>query len=1632
MAFVLDAKVRITQVDLGALEARLAKLTQNINIGTNVKGTQALEKNTTALKQNAQEAAKTRKAQRDLTEQLKRGQSTVGKTAKALDSGSKSVKKFADNVFLAGKRYLAFVTATAVPLAAIAALSAATKAVIEFDSALVKLDQILSPTQTRLAEFGDVILKLSVETGTAASEISKAATILAQAGLLTKDIDLEAILRPLAQAPLLATIDNIEIATEGVLAITQQFKSFGLSINDTELILSKMNEVTKQYPVEVNGLIEAARRGGSAFAQFGGNLDEFIGLVTAVSSVTRESFSSIGTAIKTLSARALRPDTITVLEDVGISTRNANGELFNMIGILKSVGLEFNNLDKADQILVSTALGGFRQIGKTVAAIGQGFDILEDATAKSRNAVKGLDEDVGKATASLAGQFNILKAEVNSLVQSLSGPVFAPAINALTQLARGFTVVGQALAPIIPVLTQFLGLLATAKIAGFLGRLSGLTAGLTGVLAALGGESIGQRVQRRAGGLPAPGGTGGAAIGVALQTPLAQVALITGLTVGINALTNAVTDENSVSAEIVRKLSTTIGALLALNVILGRQTLGQALGGISAGGPARTAALGAGAALAVGGFAVAAESANRLAETISNSFKAAGDRIAEIDVKTTPIEDGVDIFISEFKGGLDNASKTLDVGLGRAFTSLDGFTNALGQGFIRLRNAGKRIDEGNFTGALEELFTKPLIDEAAAQRFANDLVSRNLEFFSRVLGDAVNQAGGNFRQQLAETLAGARTPSGAVIKPQNAKAIADTIIKQLGGINKAIIDSKIKKNLDDLSKTANNTNKALAGVSISGTLTTELVAFGKAVSEALRLTQGGLDAASSLRNLSVTELPELPKISAEDLVRSLSAGKEISLDFSKLGKRLGIEVEDATAISESIKNLVGVLGQIDFTDIVAEAGGSADTAVNEIQKAILSKIKTLGDISPRVEEEFSKAFSAVGRAAVNAIQKGEIFDLKEAEKILADNLTLGPVVGNVLKQAADLINKEGEVAIRRIQLSGEQFKSQIEGLADLRDPTEFLRFAIEELGDSSINGTEGLKKFDIQIIKGQGNAQATAETIRNLSNEIRQLERTGGSSDEINRLSTELLNLKQSTSLSAAELRDANLRVLRFGQALGDINDPISIAGQALQQFETATRSLAKARLAAAQNPAEKILRDEALKATEVFQDAQRKLESVKFGIKEAAEAVSEIEPRQLSATSEETVAVFDDILTRLQTAQEQINIGVRQEIVNELDPFGIAVNTFGTQVEIMKQAADVFKAGVDAQLRVTGTGTSRDVTPQERGIRRDAVERTVLGGSTLEKAQQEFFTLRNKLLAEQVEANKTNAAGGRRLGAPQIFGTPQEITTPVSPEQFREITKKAAEAFTANIIKDIQTTQKLTPEQANQLVKDLQPAIATVITGGFNAANIGELLSNNIQGSPLLQNILQGELAAREGALLEASGVTTQVEVINIDALRQATTQQPVEQQTQEQTSLFEDIKTKLTELVDTAREAATIREEVDPTAAADPEAISDLKDATTANTTALGEVKDQESALGDSLASAKTAMNDLSEGVSLQLEAMQEINVKVDLSESVNEVRDQFALAATNAAKAVVRQALEALAAASPNTEDQNTLDDAMRGLA
>ncbi len=359
MAFVLDVNLAITKITgLGQLEAKLAAVGRAASIGISqgfVGLNKQLQITNVLAGQTATSLGKSAKAQADFAKTSGDADKSLKNLNKNLNKGTASVKGFGDGVLLAGARYAKFVAATAVPLAIVASLAAATSAAIEFEQQLLKLDQVLSPTIARFDEIRTVILQLSTETGVAAGEIAEAARILAQAGALTADVDLRGALEDLAKVPLLPTFEGIEQATEGILAFTKQF---GLEISDTGAILERLNAVSKQFAVESSDLIEAARRGGAAFSAFGGDIDEFIAIVATLRQTTRESASSIGTALKTISTRIIREENIALLERFNVQVRDSNGELLNSIDILRNIGQGFDDLGKAQKREFAELLGG--------------------------------------------------------------------------------------------------------------------------------------------------------------------------------------------------------------------------------------------------------------------------------------------------------------------------------------------------------------------------------------------------------------------------------------------------------------------------------------------------------------------------------------------------------------------------------------------------------------------------------------------------------------------------------------------------------------------------------------------------------------------------------------------------------------------------------------------------------------------------------------------------------------------------------------------------------------------------------------------------------------------------------------------------------------------------------------------------------------------------------------------------------------------------------------------------------------------------------------------------------------------------------------------------------------------------
>jgi hypothetical protein len=102
--------------------------------------------------------------------------------------GGKRAQDFGDSIFVAGRRYAAFIAATTGAFVIVNQFKEATAAVIEFDAALVRLDQILDAGSARVAQLKQNMLDLGIATGTNATEITQFTTILAQAGFRGEEL----------------------------------------------------------------------------------------------------------------------------------------------------------------------------------------------------------------------------------------------------------------------------------------------------------------------------------------------------------------------------------------------------------------------------------------------------------------------------------------------------------------------------------------------------------------------------------------------------------------------------------------------------------------------------------------------------------------------------------------------------------------------------------------------------------------------------------------------------------------------------------------------------------------------------------------------------------------------------------------------------------------------------------------------------------------------------------------------------------------------------------------------------------------------------------------------------------------------------------------------------------------------------------------------------------------------------------------------------------------------------------------------------------------------------------------------------------------------------------------------------
>lgn len=366
---------------------------------------------------------------------------------------------------LALKRFGAFTLATTVVFGFIYAVINAVKEAIKFEAQLIKIVQVSSKFDTNISIISQQITSLSKNFGVASSSLVDIGRILTQAGLRGRDFSRA--LDAIAKSDTAPTFTNMTNTAEGLIA---SFNQFELSSSDFEKSLGSINAVAGKFAVEADDIIGAVRKAGGVFAQSSkgvsegiGALQEFIAVFTSVRATTRESADSVATGLRTIFTRIQRPKSIELLREYGIELRDVEGNFIGAYKAIDELGKNLQNLDPRSErfFQIAEALGGFRQIGKTLPLLTQ-FEKRQEALKIAMGGTDSLSNDSVTAMQGLGRQIKSVSEDFKALIREITQTsTFRLLAKSLLDLATGFVAISRALTPLIPLLTAF----TTIKIA---------------------------------------------------------------------------------------------------------------------------------------------------------------------------------------------------------------------------------------------------------------------------------------------------------------------------------------------------------------------------------------------------------------------------------------------------------------------------------------------------------------------------------------------------------------------------------------------------------------------------------------------------------------------------------------------------------------------------------------------------------------------------------------------------------------------------------------------------------------------------------------------------------------------------------------------------------------------------------------------------------------------------------------------------------------------------------------------------------------------------------------------------------------------------------------------------------------
>ncbi len=399
----------------------------------------------------------------------------LGRSAKQSEN---NFKKFGSTTLDVTKKVVQFGAVTAVIRGVTSGMGAMVQNVFDLDSALTEFKKVSDLSGKSLEKYTDQAYKVGSAVAKTGVEMVEAATEFRKAGYNDQDA-----LRLGKIASMYQNVADQELtAGEAANFITSQMKAYNIEAKDAEHIIDAVNEVSNNFAVSSADIATNIGKASAALAQGNITYEESIGLMTAMTEITRNG-STAARGLVSIQSRfnQITDETSSTgkkltawYEKHNIAIRDQNGNLRSFFEVGKDVSKIWNDLSKDEQMYYLNTQAGANQ-SRNLAALMRNYSTAIEATETALNSEGSAARENAKYMDSLQGRLQALKSAWSQFANAtLKSDTVKVALEGLTKALQFMASdAGQGLLKAAAGVTAFFGAFKLAK--GIGSAVSGVT-----------------------------------------------------------------------------------------------------------------------------------------------------------------------------------------------------------------------------------------------------------------------------------------------------------------------------------------------------------------------------------------------------------------------------------------------------------------------------------------------------------------------------------------------------------------------------------------------------------------------------------------------------------------------------------------------------------------------------------------------------------------------------------------------------------------------------------------------------------------------------------------------------------------------------------------------------------------------------------------------------------------------------------------------------------------------------------------------------------------------------------------------------------------------------------------------------